>query len=187
MSDPEAAGARRVSTGSLPASETVQSLLDDSYARFRGVHDGALSTVYPALSRADAGLFGLTIVGVDGQVLGSGDARAEFTLMSCAKPFVFALAAQHHGVDRVHELVGVNATGLAFNSIEAVERDPRGRTNPMVNAGALATTGMLTSGESGPDWARLLEGMSRFAGRPLTLDDEVYASAAGGNQRNQAI
>jgi glutaminase len=57
----------------------------------------------------------------------------------------------------------------------------------MVNAGALATTGMLSSGEGRQAWARLLEGMSRFAGRPLSLDDEMYTSAAGGNQRNQAI
>jgi glutaminase len=102
----------------------VQSLLDDSHARFREVDDGAQSTVYPVLSQADPGLFGLAIVGVDGQVHRSGDALAEFTLMSCAKPFVFALAAQDHGIDQVHELVGVNATGLPFNSIEAVERAP---------------------------------------------------------------
>ncbi len=78
----------------------MQSLLDDSYARFREVDDGAPSTVYPDHSQTDPGGFGLTIVGVGGHVHGSGDALAEFTLMSCAKPFVFALAAQHHGVDR---------------------------------------------------------------------------------------
>jgi glutaminase len=176
-----------VSTGALPGSETVQALLDDSYGRFRGVDRGALSPVYPALSEADPGLFGLTVVGVDGQVHGSGDTHTEFTLMSCSKPFVFALASQALGVDQVCERVGVNATGLPFNSIAAVERDPHGRTNPMVNAGALATTGILAGGDHATDWARLLEGMSRFAGRPLAIDEDVYESAAGTNQRNQAI
>jgi glutaminase len=176
-----------VSTGSLPAAATVQSLLDDNFERFRGVEHGALSPVYPALSAADPGLFGLTIVGIEGQVYSSGDTHTEFTLMSCAKPFVFALACQRYGVDQVCDQVGVNATGLPFNSIAAVERDARGRTNPMVNAGALATTGMVVSGDAAGDWAGLLHGMSRFAGRPLTLDEDVYESAAGSNQRNQAI
>jgi glutaminase len=179
--------ARLVSTGVLPAAERVQSLLDDCHERFRGVERGALSPVYPVLSAADASAFGLTIVGVDGQAFGSGDTRTEFTLMSCAKPFVFALACQTYGVDRVCERVGVNATGLPFNSIAAVERDAHGRTNPMVNAGALATTGMLVRDDDAHDWARLLEGLSRFAGRELTLDHEVYESAASSNQRNQAI
>jgi glutaminase len=107
--------------------------------------------------------------------------------MSCAKPFVFALACQAYGVDQVCERVGVNATGLPFNSIAAVERDSRGRTNPMVNAGALATTGLLASGDDARDWARLLEGLSLFAGRHLAIDEDVYESAASTNQRNQAI
>ena len=187
MNDAVASDARLVSTGVLPDAETVQSFLDDCYERFGRVERGAMSPVYPALSEADPGLFGLTMVGVDGQVLGSGDTDAEFTLMSCAKPFVFALACQAFGVDEVCERVGVNATGLPFNSIAAVERDARGRTNPMVNAGALATTGLLASSDIGDDWARLLEGISRFAGRALAIDEDVYESAAGTNQRNQAI
>ena len=187
MSEAEVPDPRWVSTGALPSGEMVQSLLDDTFERFRGVAGGELSEVYPALSQADPALFGLTIVGVDGQVYGSGDAQTEFTLMSCAKPFVFALACQDHGVDRVCDRVGVNATGLPFNSITAVERDPHGRTNSMVNAGALATTGMLASGNDTDDGARLLAGLSRFAGRQLTLDESVYESAASSNQRNQAI
>ncbi|WP_407343253.1 glutaminase A [Pengzhenrongella phosphoraccumulans] len=176
-----------MSTGHLPAAETVHELLDHSHERFRDVERGSVSTVYPALSEADPRLFGISIVGVDGQAFCAGDSQTEFTLMSCAKPFVFALACQSYGVDEVCDRVGVNATGLPFNSIAAVERDSRGRTNPMVNSGALATTGLLVRGDPGSDWACLLEGLSSFAGRPLRLDQDTYASASGSNQRNQAI
>ena len=178
---------RLVSTGRLPDAATVQALLDDSHLRFRDVERGAVSTVYPALSQVDPGLFGLTIVGVDGKAFSSGDSQAEFTLMSCAKPFAFALACQTYGVDEVCARVGVNATGLPFNSIAAVERDPRGRTNPMVNSGALATTGLLADTDANSDWARLLDGLSGFAGRQLHVDPATYASASGSNERNQAI
>jgi glutaminase len=180
-------GPRLVSTGALPAAATVQTLLEDSYERFRGVRRGAVSHVYPALSEADPQLFGLTIVGVDGAAHSSGDSRTQFTLMSCAKPFVFALACRAHGVEQVCGQVGVNATGLPFNSIAAVERDERGRTNPMVNSGAMTTTGLLSHGDADGDWASLLDGLSRFAGRPLHLDHDTYGSASASNERNQAI
>ena len=176
-----------MSTGQLPPEATVQALLDDSYRRFRSVERGSLSTVYPALARADPNRFGLTIVGVDGHVFSSGDSTTEFTLMSCSKPFVFALACKAHSVDQVCDQVGVNATGLPFNSIAAVERDARGLTNPMVNSGALATTGLLANGDANSDWARILDGLSSFAGRQLHLDSQTYQSASGSNERNQAI
>ena len=187
VSQHAASHSRTVSTGTLPPAATVQALLDDCYERFRTDQRGALSRVYPALSGADPQLFGLTMVGVDGRLYESGDTEAEFTLMSCAKPFIFAMAAQIHGVDQVCSHVGVNATGLPFNSITAVERDAQGRTNPMVNAGALVTTGMLAGGDGRRDWSQVLDGLSGFAGRDLTLDDAVYRSAASSNERNQAI
>jgi len=81
----------------------------------------------------------------------------------------------------------VNATGLAFNSLEGIERDPEGRTNPMVNSGAIATTSLVPGASLEAKWAFVHDGLSRFAGRPLPLNDEVYASASETNFRNQSI
>ncbi len=177
-----------VSTGALPAPARVRALVGEAYERFRAVADGQVSSVYPALARVRPELLGIAVVGVTGQVATAGDADVEFTLMSCAKPFVFALACQALGVQEVRRRVGVNATGLAFNSVTAVERADRGRTNPMVNSGALVTTGLAGTGESPTErWSTLLDGLSRFAGRRLTMDDEVYESASATNQRNRAL
>ena len=107
--------------------------------------------------------------------------------MSVAKPFVFALVCDLLGPDAVRDQVGVNATGLAFNSLSAVEQSADGRTNPMVNAGAIAATSLVPGTTLDERWALLLEGLSRFAGRKLELDDEVYASASATNHRNRAI
>jgi glutaminase len=87
----------------------------------------------------------------------------------------------------VRRRVGVNATGLAFNSLAAVERGDGGRTNPMVNAGAIATTSLAPGAGAEARWAFLRDGLSRFAGRPLVLDEEVYASASASNHRNRGI
>jgi len=106
--------------------------LAEVHERLAADHSGSLSSVYPVLAAADPDLFGLSVVSVTGQVARTGDADVVFPIMSVSKPFVFALVCAAVGVDAVRRRVGVNATGLAFNSATAVERDPQGRTNPMV-------------------------------------------------------
>jgi glutaminase len=107
--------------------------------------------------------------------------------MSVSKPFVFALVCDHVGVDEIHDLVGANATGRAFNSVAAVEFSPDGRTNPMVNSGAIATTSLAPGANVEDKWRRLREGLSSFAGRDLSLNEEVFESASQTNYRNQSI
>ena len=156
-----------ISTGSLPPPEQVQAWVDEAHARHRLVTDGAVSRVYPALTVVAPELFGIAVAGVNGQCYTTGDAAVEFTIMSVAKPFVFALACQQLGVAAVHARVGVNATGLPFNSLAAVEQATDGRTNPMVNAGALATAGLVPGRDVEQRWQLVLDTLSRFAGRPL--------------------
>jgi glutaminase len=107
--------------------------------------------------------------------------------MSVAKPFVFALVCQALGAEEARRRIGVNATGLAFDSLSAVERSQDGRTNPMVNAGAIATTSLAPGATAEARWAFLHDGLSAFAGRPLPLDEEVFASASATNHRNRGI
>jgi glutaminase len=107
--------------------------------------------------------------------------------MSVSKPFVFALVCEAGGVEDARQKIGVNATGLAFNSLEGVERSPAGRTNPMVNSGAIATTSLVPGATLKAKWRFIHDGLSRFAGRCLPLNDEVYASASETNHRNQSI
>ena len=176
-----------MSTGHLPPGELVRALVAEAYERFRGNTDGETSTVYPALARVPRDLFGICVVGTTGTVFAVGDAEHEFAIMSVSKPFVFALACEALGIDEVRQRVGVNATGLAFNSLEGVERNPDGRTNPMVNSGAIATTSLVPGANLDARWQFVRDGLSRFAGRALALNDEIYASASETNFRNQSI
>lgn len=178
---------RYVSTGGLPGVPTVDRLVRTAYESFRDVADGAVSEVYPALAQVDPDAFGVCIAATDGRSTEAGDARRPFTIMSVAKPFVFALVAQAVGVEAVRRLVGVNATGLPFNSLQAVERSPGGRTNPMVNPGAIATTSLTPGGTPAGRWQFLADGLSAFAGRELELDHDVLSSASATNHRNRAL
>ena len=176
-----------VSTGQLPPTGRVVQLVDEAYRLFRGDGEGEVSDVYPALMRVSPDLFSICVVNTNGAVHVAGDADVEFSIMSVSKPFVFALVCDRVGVDEVHDLIGANATGRAFNSLAAVEASPDGRTNPMVNSGAIATTSLAPGANVAEKWRRLREGLSSFAGRDLSLNEEVFESASQTNHRNQSI
>ncbi|MFF5296319.1 glutaminase A [Paractinoplanes globisporus] len=176
-----------VSTGRLPDARMVRRGLDEAYERFRTEDAGSPSTLYPALARVPAHLFGLCAAGVGGGIYAAGDADHGFTLMSVAKPFVFALVCEALGAGEMRRRLGANATGLPFNSATAVEKSPDGRTNPMVNAGAIGTVSLAPGGDVEAKWKFVQEGLSRFAGRELPIDEEVFPSAASTNHRNRAL
>lgn len=176
-----------VSTGHLPPVEQVKDLVAEAYRRFKSNKTGKNSQVYPALAKVPAELFGICVVGTNGNVFAIGDAEHEFTIMSVSKPFLFALVCGAVGVEAAREKIGVNATGRAFNSLEGIERNPDGRTNPMVNSGAIATTSLVPGANLKAKWKFIHDGLSRFAGRKLPLNDEVYVSASETNYRNQSI
>ncbi len=176
-----------VSTGHLPPADGIRAAVNEAHARYSTNDEGQVSRVYPALERVSRDLFGICLVGTSGAAYAVGDADHRFTIMSISKPFVFALVCQELGPTAARHYLGANATGLPFNSVEAIDRSPDGRTNPMVNPGAIMTTSLVPGATSDEKWTFIHEGLSRFAGASLPLDEEVYASAVETNQRNQGI
>ncbi|MBV1856042.1 glutaminase A [Catellatospora tritici] len=174
-------------TGVLPGWEQVDRLVADAYEYARGSADGAVADYIPALAQVDPELFGVAVAEVDGGLHGVGDVGVEFSIQSISKAFVYALVCQALGHDAVAERIGVNNTGLAFDSVIAIELNDGHPMNPMVNAGAIATTALLPGGSAGEQWEAIRAGLSAFAGRPLELDSAVYRSEAATNQRNRAI
>ncbi len=176
-----------VSTGSLPPAPEVRALVEEAWARFLPDTSGTLSTVYPALTAADPDRFGVAVVSAAGATAVAGDAHQLIPVMSVMKPFTFALLCEATGPAAARRTVGVNATGLPFNSVTAVEASPDGRTNPMVNAGALVTVALLPGDTASQRWDGTLRGLSAFAGRELSVDETVLASALATNARNRAL
>jgi glutaminase len=180
-------GPSYISTGHLPPAEQVRELVDEAYRRFKPNSDGKNSQVYPALARVPEDMFGICVVGTAGEVYAVGDAEHEFSIMSVSKPFLFALICEQIGPKQAHAKLGANSTGYPFNSLAGIEFSPDGRTNPMVNAGAIATTSLVPGATTDEKWSFIHDGLSRFAGRRLPLNQEVYASASATNFRNRSI
>jgi glutaminase len=186
-SDNAVEGEAFISTGRLPPQDRVATLVSEAHRRFRNVTEGQNSDVYPALASVQSTLFGICAVDAEGHVYEAGDSDFEFAIMSVSKPFVFALVCQAVGAQEARQRIGMNATGRPFNSLGAVESSIDGRTNPMVNSGAIATTSLVPGSSQSERWKFICDGLSRFAGRSLTVHADVYVSASETNYRNQSI
>jgi glutaminase len=176
-----------ISTGQLPDPQLVVALVAETHERFNGIAEGVVADYIPALAEVPPDLFGVCIAGVSGQLYAIGDADYPHSIQSVSKPFVFGLICQAIGEDEARCRLGVNSTGLPFNSVIAVDRGTGGLTNPMVNAGAIAASSLAPGDSAEAKWAFLRAGLSRFAGRELAIDEAVYRSEAAANQRNVGI
>ena len=183
----EATTPPRVSTGDLPMHAEIRQVVTDAYERYRGESSGSVADYIPVLAEASPDLFGIAVVGPWGRSFEIGDVAAQFSIQSVSKPFVFALVCDTLGYEEARLRLGVNSTGFPFNSLMAVELNDDRTMNPLVNAGAIATTSLVPGDTAEQKWERVLDGLSRFAGRELSVDSEVYASESTSNLRNQGI
>ena len=166
-------------------SSPILSLLAELHRRYASDGRGAVANYIPELATADPDHFGICLATVDGQVYEVGDSRQPFTIQSISKPFVYGLALEDRGAEAVLARVGVEPSGEAFNSIVFDERSNR-PFNPMVNAGAIATTALIDGASHGERLSRMLGMFARFTGRAgrdrregLSLGEEHRPSQPG--------
>ncbi|MBV9840820.1 MAG: glutaminase A [Sphingomonadaceae bacterium] len=168
------------------AAGPIQDYLRDLHARLRGLGGGKLAAYIPELAKADPNALAIAIATVDGEIYSIGDDRTPFSIQSVSKPFVYAHALEVRGTEEVFRHVGVEPTGEAFNAIE-LDDVHRRAFNPMINSGAIATSG-LVEGETQAERIAALDALfARFAGRPLALDKAVFHSESATGHRNRAM
>jgi glutaminase len=181
-----------MATGAMfaaPAADDAKfkSAVQNAYTKVSTNKDGKNADYIPALARVDPRIFGLALVTVDGRVYTAGDMKSEVSIQSISKVFTLALVLEQMGADAVEKNIGVDATGQPFNSIVAIEQYRGAEMNPLVNPGAITATSMVRGNNRDAIWRSILSYYSDFAGRPLSVDQEVYKSEAETNQRNQAL
>lgn len=164
----------------------IHACLLEIYKRYQDVDSGSVATYIPELAKVSPSLFGICLVTADGQIYEVGDSQDPFTIQSISKPFVYGLAIADCGVEAVTRRVGVEPTGEAFNSIIFDEANNR-PYNPMVNAGAIATTALVQGQGFDQRFDRILRMFESFAGRSLSVDEAVFQSEKETGHRNRAI
>ena len=170
-----------------PRRELVESVVREAYAHFRSDTSGKNADYIPYLAQVDTKLFGIAIVTTDNQVLTLGDADYAFSIQSISKVFTLALAIEELGPDKVFQRIGSEPTGRAFNSVTAVVDMPTHTGNPLVNAGAIATTSLISGKDANEKWNKILAFYGKVAGEKLTLIEDVYKSEAATNTGNKAL
>lgn len=165
----------------------IQKAMDEAYAKFKDIKEGKNADYIKELARVDPNIFGIAIVTTDGKIYTAGDLQSAVSIQSISKVFTMARVIEEQGPRAVMDKIGVDATGMRFNSIVAVELQKGKEINPLVNPGAIASTSLVSGADSAAKWRSILATHSEFAGRDLYLDMPVYISEAGDNLRNQAI
>ncbi len=171
--------------------DQIQSALNTVYAKYKDLKEGKNADYIPALARVDPNIFGIALVTTDGKIHTAGDVKSEVSIQSISKVFTMAKVMEQQGPDAIAKRIGVDATGMRFNSIVAVEFAQKSlggpEINPLVNPGAITATSMVQGSSRDDIWKSILDFHSAFAGRPLSVNEEVFKSEAETNQRNQAI
>ncbi|MEB3199915.1 MAG: glutaminase A [Synechococcaceae cyanobacterium] len=167
-------------------STLIQQLLARQLEELRQCRDGSVADYIPELAKADPEDFGIVLATADGRLYAVGDTGKPFTIQSISKPFMYGLALRLLSPSHMTRKVGVEPSGDAFN---AISLDPRTGIprNPMINAGAIATAAQVWQHDPLRAEAITLEFFSALAGRPLDLDQAVYASERDTGHRNRAI
>jgi len=176
----------KAKSGRLAQTSPVLDYLSEVHRSFSGLREGEVATYIPELAKANPDWFGICLVTATGAVYEVGDTHQPFTIQSISKPFVYGLAVEDNGCSDVLKRIGTEPTGDAFNSISLEPRTGRPR-NPMINAGAIATAGLVAGRTEAIRFERLLDCFGRYAGRELSLDEAVYRSESETGHRNRAI
>ena len=164
----------------------LQKAIDELHDRYRTLDAGEVAGYIPELLRADPDHFGICLMTADGHAYCAGDVDVPFTIQSISKAFVYALALEDQGVARVVSTVGVEPSGEPFNAISLEPGSGRPR-NPMINAGAIATTALVAGRDGSERLERTLRALGEFAGRAVEIDEDVYRSERDTGHRNRAI
>lgn len=181
------AGAALAASAPAQTPAEIEAALKAAHAKYKDLKEGANADYIPALAKVDPGIFGIVLVTTDGKVYSAGDVTSEVSIQSISKVFTMARVMEESGAQAIAENIGVDATGARFNSIVAIEQLRGAEMNAMVNPGAITATSMVKGTTAEEIWRTILGTYSDFAGRSLSVNQEVYRSEAETNQRNQAI
>jgi glutaminase len=158
----------------------IQAALDAAYTDYKDLQEGANADYIPALAKVDPNIYGIALVTADGEVYTAGDVESEVSIQSISKVFTMAMVFEQSGPAAITETIGTDATGMRFNSIVSIEFSEKvlggPEMNALVNPGAIAATSMVKGDDRDEIWNSILDYYSEFAGRPLTVNQEVFKS-----------
>ena len=171
----------------IPSAQVLERVVQEAYDKFKDVKEGANADYIPELAKVPSELFGVAVVTARGDVYTVGDVDYAFSIQSVSKPFTAALVMQEQGsANVIADKIGVEPTGLPFNSILATQILKPVSVNPLVNSGAIASVSMVQAKDPAERFNKIFSFFEKLAADKLTVIEDVYKSEAATNQRNRA-
>ncbi|MDY6938393.1 MAG: glutaminase A [Cyanobacteriota bacterium] len=166
---------------------SLQTVLKDLHNRYRDLERGKVASYIPELAKADPNWFGISAVSVNGDSFEVGDVEQKFTIQSISKVFTYGLALEDRGRETLLKKVGVEPTGDPFDSLIRLDTDSKRPYNPMINAGAIATTSLIEGTDPTHRLNRVLAMFEVYLGHEVFIDMATYISEHSTGHRNRAM
>ena len=166
----------------------IQKVLEEAveYARAH-IHTGEVATYIPELAKGNPEHLGAYIMTMQGGCFHAGDWQRQFTMQSVSKTITLILALKLAGEQEVFSRIGVEPTGDAFNSIVRLETKTHFPLNPMINAGAIAASGICVERTCNA-LEEFLDLARKLCGNPdICIDHKVYISEKTVGMRNRSM
>lgn len=164
----------------------ILAAINELHAELTEDRSGEVASYIPELALVDPDLFAISVVTCDGETFAIGDAEQPFTLQSIVNPFSYGAVLDQFGREQVEQWVGVEPTGNPFHAV-VLERGTNRPMNPLVNAGAIAVTGLLPGKDPTDKLNNALAYLGRHIGAIPHVDMGVFMSERTTADRNRAI
>jgi len=165
----------------------IKQTIEYVYNKLKKTKGGKNADYIPALSKVNPSLYAISICTVDGDTYDIGDYNVPFSIQSISKIFSLVLALEKHGIDYVKKTIGNKPSHSPFNSISAVENGLHHLSNSFSNAGAIATTCLSYVTPPKKFETKIVDNMSRFAGKKLHANTKMYKSEISFADHNYAL
>lgn len=167
----------------------MDQILQSAYQEGLKYTDQAKPADYiPELAKEDPSKVGLALVDKDGNLYSYGRSEDRFTIQSILKVVFYLMALEELGEDKYSHYIDVKPTALGFNSIMDLELADGRPRNPLVNAGAIATVGLLYGVYGDQTEDKIFDKLRYLSSDDtITYSKEVYESELATAYNNIAI
>ena len=172
----------------IPNFKEFASKIYSIWEKTKDIEDGKVADYIPQLARINPNQYGVSLCTIDGQRYSIGDSKIDFSVQSCCKPINYGIVLNDMGSDVVHEYVGREPSGQAFNELLL---NKQGKPhNPLINSGAIMTTSLIkgtsTAAERFEYINKIWEDLSGNIYK-IGFNNSVYLSEKNTADRNFAL
>ena len=167
--------------------DKLEGIINNIYETLLEDDRGTVADYIPELASVDPKMFGISGCMVNGKCLNKGDFDKYFCLQSCSKPLSYCIAHDMLGRDKLHEHVGYEPSGQAFNAFILNKNGlPH---NPMINAGAIMVAAQIDKTKEPSTRFNIIKSYySKMAGnKSVGFDNSVFLSEQHHADRNISL